>query len=223
MQQRSRLFFCQKLVNMAGMLFAAASPSALAFLLRFKDATSVTVPCSYLYHPASNSTSVLHGTLPEQLLYVDSTLTDRGVLLNKTAEFCISSGGEFCFEALYANGTHFWYEQTLKVIEETCMDAPEATPLKLDRYEMSSLASLQLAFIITAAAFGLYHTGAMQWLIHRVQERAAEEAHGVAKLPLVSSVMRSLNNAAFRPLLLAWALDGLALAALVTMFPFYIR
>ena len=125
-------------------------------------------------------------------------------------------------QKLYQNGTHYWFEQQLKFIQGTCTDMPGDTPLEVDRYEMSSLAAMQLAFIVTAFAFGVYHCGAMQWLIHRVKERPLA-TNTAAKLPLVSSVMRSLNNAAFRPLLLAWALDGLALAALVTTFPFYVR
>ena len=125
-------------------------------------------------------------------------------------------------QARYDNGTHFWYEQSVKVIEDTCAGRPATTPLPVARYTLSSLAASQAAFVATAALFALYHVGAVQWLIRRVRERPPL-ATAAAPLPLVSSVMRSLNNAAFRPLLLAWALDGLALASLVTMFPFYIR
>ena len=117
-------------------------------------------------------------------------------------------------QKLFTNSSHYWYEQSVKAIESTCEDAAADTPLSVDRFSMSSLAAMQLAFIITAAIFGLYHCGAMQWLVRHVRERPAEQKVA-AKLPLVSSVMRSLNNAAFRPLLLAWALDGLALSALV--------
>lgn len=123
---------------------------------------------------------------------------------------------------LFENGTHYWFEQSLDTIEDTCAGQPPNTPLEVDRFEMSGLAAQQLAYLVTAIFFGLYHTGAMQWLIRRVKERPLPPETGV-RLPLVSSVMRSLNNAAFRPLLAAWGLDGLALASLVTMFPFYIR
>ena len=98
MQQRSRLFFCQKLVNMAGMITAAALPSALAFLLRLKDATSVDVRCDYLYHPNSSSTEVLHGTLPGQLVFLDAHPIRNGVIINKTSELCVSGAGDFCYE-----------------------------------------------------------------------------------------------------------------------------
>lgn len=124
-------------------------------------------------------------------------------------------------QMLFDNGTHYWFEQTVKNIEDTCTGAAADAPLEVERYQMSSLAATQLAFLVTAIFFAFYHSGAMQWLIHRVPERPVV-SNGV-RMPLVSSVMRSLNNAAFRPLLVAWGLDGLALAALVTMFPFYIR
>ena len=41
--------------------------------------------------------------------------------------------------------------------------------------------------------------------------------------PLAACVLRAFKNVAFRPLLMAWTLDGLALSALVGMFPFYVR
>lgn len=123
-------------------------------------------------------------------------------------------------QKLFANGTHYWFEQSIKTIEETCTGVPGNTTLPLDRYETSGIGSQQLGFIITAIAFGIYHFLVMQNLVHKTKERPSEQKE---TLPLVSSIMRSLNNGAFRPLLGAWACDGLMLAALVTMFPFYIR
>jgi Na+/melibiose symporter-like transporter len=123
-------------------------------------------------------------------------------------------------QKLFANGTHYWFEQSIKTIEETCAGVPGNTTLRLDRFETSGIGSQQIGFIITAVFFGLYHLGVMQALVSRIQERVIPQGE---TLPFVSSIMRSLNNAAFRPLLGAWALDGLMLAALVTMFPFYIR
>jgi Na+/melibiose symporter-like transporter len=123
-------------------------------------------------------------------------------------------------QQLYANGTQYWFEQSLKTIEGTCAGASGNTTLPLDRYSTSGIGSQQIGFIITAAFFGLYHFIVMQNLVSTTKEREAPKGE---TLPLVSSIMRSLNNAAFRPLLGAWALDGLMLAALVTMFPFYIR
>lgn len=43
-----------------------------------------------------------------------------------------------------------------------------------------------------------------------------------ANVSLVTSLQRAVRNKAMRPLLLAWALDGLALAVLPTLFPYYI-
>ena len=98
MQQRARLFFFQKLVNMAGMLAAAAAPSAIAYLLRKKDHGLETVPCDYLFHPNTSSAQNLHGTLPGQLYFVDAAPFDKGVVINKTSEFCVTGGGAFCYE-----------------------------------------------------------------------------------------------------------------------------
>lgn len=123
-------------------------------------------------------------------------------------------------QKLFENGTHYWFEQSIKTIEDTCTGVPGNTTLSLDRYETSGIGSQQLGFIVTAVFFGLYHFVVMQNLVRKTKERKAERGE---TLPLVSSIMRSLNNAAFRPLLGAWALDGLMLAALVTMFPFYIK
>jgi hypothetical protein len=107
------------------------------------------------------------------------------------------------------NGTQYFYEQAIKVIEQTCQGQSAATLLQVDRYEISSLASMQLAFVVTAGMFGMYHVVAMAVLVAGTNERPLVRQ---APLPLVSSIMRSLNNAAFRPLLTAWALDGLTLA-----------
>lgn len=63
---------------------------------------------------------------------------------------------------------------------------------------MSSLEAMQLGFVITAIGFGLYHIMTMQLLCWKVKEKVQTQHN---TLPLVSSVMRSLNNAAFRPLL----------------------
>lgn len=73
---------------------------------------------------------------------------------------------------------------------------------------MSSLEAMQLGFVSTAVAFGLYHIVTMQLLCFKVKEKTQQQR---SALPLVSSVMRSLNNAAFRPLLgtSAWLLPGL--------------
>lgn len=82
------------------MLFAAALPSLLAWLFRAYHATVQTVPCSYLYHANSSmsTTEVLHGRLADQLIFVDQHPTDESIVINKTAEFCKSGAGNFCYE-----------------------------------------------------------------------------------------------------------------------------
>ena len=42
-------------------------------------------------------------------------------------------------------------------------------------------------------------------------------------MPLVPSLLRGFRNPAIRSLILAWVMDGLQAAVLVTLFPFYIR
>jgi Na+/melibiose symporter-like transporter len=96
MQEREKLFFFQKLVNMMGMIVAAISPALIALLWRNRTYEEVNVECDYVFHSDSNDTHILHGTIPDQLLYVDDHST--GITLNKTAEFCESGAGNFCFE-----------------------------------------------------------------------------------------------------------------------------
>lgn len=81
---------------------------------------------------------------------------------------------------------------------------------------MSSLEAMQLGFVSTAVAFGLYHIVTMQLLCFKVKEKVQQQR---STLPLVSSVMRSLNNAAFRPLLGAPAcpLSGVSHAGNMSM------
>jgi hypothetical protein len=86
---------------MLGMIVAAAAPSGLAFLLRWRNATSEFVRCDYLFHGNSSQTELLHGTIQDQLIYTDSHPFEKGVIINKTAEFCVSGAGNFCYEVAF--------------------------------------------------------------------------------------------------------------------------
>lgn len=55
-----------------------------------------------------------------------------------------------------------------------------------------------------------------------VKENVAPFLHRY-KAPLVGAMIRTFHNPAFRPLLIAWTLEGIGLSALVSMFPFYVR
>ena len=55
-----------------------------------------------------------------------------------------------------------------------------------------------------------------------LQERPLQESTKETT-PLVPSILRSFRNKAIDALIVAWVLDGLQLAVLVTLFPFYIR
>ncbi|KAK9815554.1 hypothetical protein WJX72_005656 [[Myrmecia] bisecta] len=90
------------------------------------------------------------------------------------------------------------------------------------RYSISALDAQRIAFTAVAAGFGAYYVIAMLHCVFVVRERFHEEGEH-APVPLVASIMRACKNLAFKPQLAAWALDGLALSALVTMFPFFIR
>ena len=75
-------------------------------------------------------------------------------------------------------------------------------------------------------------------LVYKIKERSS--GHEAASIPLVPSILRVMRNYAMRPLLAGyhgfltffwctecvsfrWGFDGLSLAALATLFPFYIK
>jgi len=88
---------------------------------------------------------------------------------------------------------------------------------------MSHLCASRQAFSTVAVIFGVYHVVAIAVCILNIEERPASQAAAKVKVPLIGSVLRAFRNKAFKPLLFAWALDGLALTSLLTMFPFFVR
>ena len=76
------------------------------------------------------------------------------------------------------------------------------------------------AFQLLAAIFGSWYVLSMYALITTVKER--KQSLKQMKAPLVPAVMRSFRNIAFRPLVIAWILDFVALAMIVAVLPFFI-
>ena len=89
-------------------------------------------------------------------------------------------------------------------------------------YSVSSLAAQRGAYAALSTAFGLYYVVAAAVLAWRVRERPLL-GEAAPRVPLVPAMMRAFKNRAFRPLLVAWALEGLGLSSLLTMAPFFVR
>lgn len=100
---------------------------------------------------------------------------------------------------------------------------PTSTPCAtFTRYAMPSLAAQRGAYAAISASFGVYYVLAALITAARVRERPLPP-DAVERVPLVPSMMRAFKNRAFRPLLAAWALEGLGLSSLLTMAPFFVR
>jgi len=89
-------------------------------------------------------------------------------------------------------------------------------------YSVSSLSAQRGAYAALSTAFGLYYVVAACVLAWRVRERPLL-GEAAPRVPLVPAMMRAFKNRAFRPLLVAWALEGLGLSSLLTMAPFFVR
>jgi len=83
----------------------------------------------------------------------------------------------------------------------------------------------RMAFAITSAFFGLWYIISTLICVSVIQERQQPKDEGEVKDggPLIPAIMRSFHNPAITSLIVAWVMDGLQLAVLVTLFPFYIR
>ena len=105
-------------------------------------------------------------------------------------------------------------EHSARPDEDICVSA--------DVYGVLYLDAQRTAFFVVSLAFGIYYVLSITNCVASIRERKMSEESKTA-VPLVPSILRAFKNRAFRPLLVAWALDGLALSSLVTMFPFFIR
>lgn len=245
-EERSRVFFVQKLFNFLGMLLAAAAPATLAVLLRMSGFQETQVACAAVLPPGE----------PYAPVPPPCQNTTR----------CAAASGSFCF---LDPGTGHVFEASQEGLEHACpqdLAGAAATfpvcpllgipawnadgcpvPIEPDRqwwgrgdkgdlaegrggcatfwkYDMLHMCAQRSAFSTVAACFGVYHVLTFALCIWLVRERTLDDrAPGYTRAPLLGSILRAFRNAAFQPLLAGWALDGLALTALVTMFPFYIR
>ena len=245
-EERSRVFFVQKLFNFLGMLLAAAAPATLAVLLRMSGVQQTSVACAAVLPPGEP-----YAPVPPPC---------------QNATRCAAASGSFCF---LEPGTGHVFEASQESMEHSCPRefanaasslavcpilgtpawGPGACPVPLEpedlwwgrvgtgemaegrggcakfwRYDMLHMCAQRSAFSAVAASFGVYHVLALALCIWLVRERVLDDrGPGYARAPLLGSILRAFRNSAFQPLLVGWALDGLALTSLVTMFPFYIR
>jgi len=236
-EERNKLFFTAKIFNFMGMLFAAGAPATGAYFIRKRGQSTEEVLCSDFYNPATvNDVNAQHGTLAAGMLAYQDTDPATGQPVSLQAEHCAGSQGAFCFEEWYFNGTRLYFEANAKVIEDHCQAGSNATSddagcmatfgstscATFSKYEVSALQSQQQSYILVAAVFGFYYVMTQWNMVRKIKERPAS-VENKAPVPLVPSILRAFQNGAFRPLLAAWALDGLGLSALVSMFPFFIR
>merc|ERR1711939_897068 len=74
---------------------------------------------------------------------------------------------------------------------------------------------------MTACIFGAWYMITTFLLVANVKERQASTEE--SNPPLIPCIMRCFKNTAFRPLLIGWFFDGIALAALTSTGPFFIE
>lgn len=244
--ERNQVFFIKKILSFLGTMFAAAGPAILKFLVReyqevdvlcYSDMNSTFNPMSLV---SMNSTKHSVLTAPHYCKNfakecVETAAAYGKCLAEKACEqanstLCYASG-EFCFESPLAGGdTFLYFQQELEVIEQNCPAFDNLTSVGVEdlknttnmwKYEMSDLTAARLGFAGIAAMFGVYMLLTICLLVWKVAERPTSTV--TKPVPLVPSILRSLSNKAFAPLLAGWALDGLGFSALVSTFPFYIR
>ena len=76
-------------------------------------------------------------------------------------------------------------------------------------------------FMAIAAFFCAWYIFSMLLLVYHYEER--KESVDVAPTPIVPSMRRTFNIKPFRPLLLGWTLDYIAVAGIAVMAPFFVR
>lgn len=84
--------------------------------------------------------------------------------------------------------------------------------------------SKRLVFQLIAVFFGSWYMISMFVLIRNVKERPASAVASKAiPQPFVTSILRSMRNSGFRPLVVGWICDFASLSFLLTLLPFYIK
>jgi len=195
--ERSLVFLYSKLVNFMGMLAAAGGPAFLAYMMRPYE--EVKIGCSELYQAGNSSYAIPSGT-------------------NK----CSVSNGDLCYET---GGEYF--QVSLDLLDRTCVEGTALVEgyanmtMTIFKYSAAELEVTRTAMMITALLFGLWYTVATAALVAGVQERPVSVS--TSNPPLIPCIMRCFKNTAFRPLLLGWFFDGIALAALTSTGPFFIE
>eukprot|EP00164_Ancoracysta_twista_P010172 GFYU01015269.1.p1 GENE.GFYU01015269.1~~GFYU01015269.1.p1 ORF type:complete len:809 (-),score=267.89 GFYU01015269.1:148-2538(-) len=212
-EERNKIFFVKKIINFMGTLFAAAAPAGIAAMVR--KSSEVHKQCNEFY-PPSEPWNPAEPAIPEDNIDASKPRPDIGK--------CPAGSGEWCFYEKYSEDEAFYYEAELELLEDHCFSNSTLKPtasVEFAKYNMAAIDSQRTSFTIVAIIFGLWFILTMMYLVFIVSERQASSDKG--PVPLVPSILRSFKNRAFRPLLAGWALDGLALSALVSMFPFFVR
>merc|ERR1711988_321921 len=91
------------------------------------------------------------------------------------------------------------------------------------QYDQDELSVTRVAMFLTALGLGCWYVVTTVMLVLGVGERKASTEEGTSNPPLVPCIMRCFKNTAFRPLLVGWFFDGIALAALTSTGPFFIE
>lgn len=193
-EERSKVFFTAKLFYFVGMLFAAMAPPTLFTLLRSSSVTEMS--CNILY----NGTNLIEPPLESQTVCSSSIARVGGA--------CWSTGKA-------------WYEVSNPDILSSCGDNSTHTGVDVTQYGLSMLNATRYSYTGVACCFALFYVVACFNLVYRVKESTKGQDQIV--VPLVPSILRAFKNIAFRPLLVGWMLDAVALTALATMFPFFIE
>lgn len=233
--ERNNIFFVAKLFNFLGMMFAAAAPAGIQYVLR--QAGKATLDCRDLYVLGDDPKAAPPQFFPQFL--------EDGQC--KSMSHCEGSQGRTCFAQVSKSTDDRFLEVEFEILQQcagrdvvlgnttlncheslesrcqiTHFDSSDHQCFSVENFSISNLQASQKAFFYCALIFGIYYVLSISNCVFTIRERLLKKDAAVP-IPLVPSILRAFKNRAFRPLLVAWALDGLALAALVTMFPFFIR
>eukprot|EP01006_Ploeotia_vitrea_P018099 TRINITY_DN49364_c0_g1_i1.p1 TRINITY_DN49364_c0_g1~~TRINITY_DN49364_c0_g1_i1.p1 ORF type:complete len:763 (+),score=426.35 TRINITY_DN49364_c0_g1_i1:37-2325(+) len=91
----------------------------------------------------------------------------------------------------------------------------------LDKDPVTGKADDREVYRLLATIFGSYYIITMCNLVFRMKERG--KSMETRPVPLVPSVLRAFKNVAFRPLLIGWVLDYMALGMISSMLPFFVK
>ncbi|CAD7697159.1 unnamed protein product [Ostreobium quekettii] len=231
--ERNQIFFTAKIFNFLGMLVAAGAPACITFILR--QAENEHLDCRSMF-TIDSPPGVSQPKLPE---YIDQRVC-------RDSADCDGSAGRVCFlEVFSPDNDRKYYELELENLNDQCSkvdlepelldcfgrnssvcETPEAADEEVcvaaEVFDISYLNAQKKSFFFVSLVFGIYFVSSVWNCVLSIQERKMSEEAKIT-IPLVPSILRAFKNRAFKPLLAAWALDGLALSALVTMFPFFIR